>query len=345
MQQLHIIRPDDWHVHFRDKNMLTHTVNATARHFGRALVMPNLKPPLTTMAAIADYRQRILDVLSPELSFTPYLSLYLNETVTREDLIQLTSHSFVLGAKLYPAGATTNAELGVQTIHNLYPLFEVMQAHDLVLQIHGETTEGDIFSREAQFLERHLAPLIRSFPRLRIVLEHISSARAAAFVTDAPNTVAATITPHHLYYNRNALLAGGIKPHYYCLPILKTRRDQLALQRAAISGCGKFFAGTDSAPHPQTDKESPCGCAGIYSAPFAIAMYAELFDNLNQLNRLEAFTSQFGAEFYHLPQQSAEIILIKKAQIIPNLITFGDISIVPIGAGSQLTWSVHDKEA
>ncbi|MDP3561623.1 MAG: dihydroorotase [Legionellaceae bacterium] len=341
MRILSILRPDDWHVHLRDNEALKHTVSATAAHFARALVMPNLTPALTTLASILAYRKRILSSLDKSNSFEPYMTFYLNETVDPNDLINAKQYSYILGAKLYPAGATTNSAQGVTSIRALYPHFEMMQMHDLVLQIHGEVTHGDIFAREALFIKTHLASIVRDFPRLRIVLEHISTQTAVEFVSQASPYVAATITPQHLLFNRNELLAGGLKPHYYCLPILKREKDQLSLQRAAVSGNSKFFAGTDSAPHAQSQKENACGCAGVYSAPYALAMYTEIFDKLDQLPKLEAFTSRFGAEFYQLPAQSNHIELIKQAQVIPMSLPVGDFQVVPLAAGSTLTWSIH----
>ena len=342
MRTLLISRPDDWHVHFRDHDALTHTVLGTAKHFARALVMPNLSPALTTIAAINSYRERIMRTVNPLMGFTPYMTLYLNETVLPEVLQHAKNHPYILGAKLYPAGATTNSNAGARSIRALYPLLDLMQEYDLVLQIHGEVTHGDIFDREALFIKEHLAPLTRDFPKLRMVLEHISTKAAVDFVLAAPPTVAATITPHHLLYNRNQLLAGGIKPHYYCLPILKNVGDQLALQQAAVSGNNKFFAGTDSAPHAQSAKESACGCAGIYSAPFALAMYTQLFDTLGPIEKLNDFMSRFGAEFYRLPLSKERIELIEKPLVIPQSLPFGKDQVVPVAAGSTLQWSVHE---
>jgi dihydroorotase len=340
MQTLKITKPDDWHVHFRDGILLEHTVPATARHFSRTLVMPNLKPPLTTIELLLDYRERILRAIPSEVEFTPYFSFYLNESVTADTLAKAVKTDFILGAKLYPAGATTNSEAGVKSLLALYPLLEIMQKNNQVLQIHGEVVHGDIFEREGLFLEEQLRPLMLDFPNLRIVLEHISTSKAVDFVLQAPVTLAATITPHHLYYNRNHLLAGGIKPHYYCLPILKHQNDQLAIQKAATSGNPKFFAGTDSAPHAIKDKESACGCAGIYSAPYALALYTQVFDELNQLSKLDAFLSKFGAEFYLLPVNKKTITLEKKSQIIPAFLPLGRESVIPIAAGESLLWSV-----
>lgn len=341
MNTLTILRPDDWHVHLRDDDVLQHTVAATAKHFARALVMPNLKPPLTTLESILAYRQRILSALKNE-NFTPFMTFYLNESVSMQDLQATQDNPYILGAKLYPAGATTNSELGARSLQNVYPQLEVMQAAGLVLQIHGEITHGDIFARESRFLEEQLAPLLQDFPNLRVVLEHISTKEAVDFVQEASPYVAATITPHHLLYNRNHLLAGGIKPHYYCLPILKAEQDQQALQQAAVSGNSKFFAGTDSAPHARTDKESACGCAGIYSAPFALAMYAQVFSSLDKMDKLEDFLSRFGAEFYHLPINETYVELIASKQLIPQTLPLGNKEVVPASAGEYLHWSVNE---
>jgi len=343
VRTISITRPDDWHVHFRDNEALKNTVPATARHFARALVMPNLKPALTTLVAVNAYRQRIIKAMENHPHFIPYMTLYLNETVTPDDLNAIATDPFILGAKLYPAGATTNSEEGAHSIRALYPLLEVMQKNDLVLQIHGEVTYGDIFERESLFIETCLIPLMRDFPKLRIVLEHISTKTAVAFVMQAPNTLAATITPHHLLYNRNQLLAGGIRPHYYCLPILKHEHDQIALQQAVVSGNAKFFAGTDSAPHPKEQKESACGCAGVYSAPFALAMYAQVFDSLDEISKLDAFMSQFGANFYQLPILNERIELIKEPQVIPQTQAVGHDYVVPLAAGSTLQWSIRES--
>ena len=337
-----ITRPDDWHVHFRDNEALQHTVPATAAHFSRALIMPNLSPALTSVSALNAYRERIMHALGKATHFTPYMTLYLNKTVTPDELHAAAASRFILGAKLYPAGVTTHSEEGPSSIRALYPLFEIMQANELVLQIHGEVNSGDIFEREALFIETHLAPLLRDFPKLRIVLEHISTRTAVDFVMQAPNTLAATITPHHLLYNRNQLLAGGIKPHYYCLPILKHAHDQKALQEAAVSGNPKFFAGTDSAPHSIEKKENACGCAGIYSAPFALAMYAQLFDNLEKISQLNHFMSRFGAEFYRLPVLTERIELINTSQIIPQTMPLGHHYVIPLAAGTTLPWSIHE---
>lgn len=345
MQTLTLNRPDDWHVHFRDGELLQHTVAATAAHFSRALVMPNLKPALTTVAAINQYREKILATTSKDSTFQPYMTFYLNESVQAQELEKAAKTPYILGAKLYPAGATTNSEAGAKSLTALYPLLDVMQEQELVLQIHGEVTHSDIFEREALFLSEYLQPIIKNFPKLRIVLEHISTKAAVEFINSAPEHVAATITVHHLLYNRNHLLAGGIKPHYYCLPILKHEQDQKALQQAAISANPKFFAGTDSAPHAVETKEHACGCAGIYSAPFALPFYAQVFTHLNHLDLLNPFMSQFGAEFYRLAINSQQIELLKKPQRIPLSLPLGSHRVVPMAAGEEVEWSVLDEHA
>ena len=321
--------------------MLQHTATASAQHFARALVMPNLKPALTNLSSIAAYRERIVKALPQHSTFNPYLSFYLNNSVSASELEQAATIPYILGAKLYPAGATTNSEAGAKSLTELYPLLEVLQNHNLVLQIHGEVTHGDIFEREALFIEEYLKPLVRNFPKLRIVLEHISTKAAVDYVRAAPATVAATITPHHLLYNRNKLLAGGLRPHYYCLPILKHEQDQHALHQPICSADPKFFAGTDSAPHSISSKESACGCAGIYSAPFAVALYTQVFDELNKLTLLNHFMGRFGAEFYQLPINQEQIELIKSPQVIPNSLPLGSAQVVPMAAGEIIPWSIH----
>ncbi|MDX2346210.1 MAG: dihydroorotase [Legionella sp.] len=341
MQQISITRPDDWHVHFREGLVLEHTVPATARYFGRALAMPNLAHPLTSVDALLAYQARIIKAASGYPDFKPYLTFYLNEAVLPETLIAAKKHTFILGGKLYPAGVTTNSAEGARSIRALYPLFEVMQTNDLVLQIHGEVIKGDIFEREALFLEKHLKHIMYDFPKLRIVLEHISTKAAVEFVKAAPKTLAATITPHHLLYDRNQLLAGGIRPHYYCLPILKHVRDKEALQVAATSGNPKFFAGTDSAPHGKNQKECASGCAGIYSAPFALSMYAEVFESMCALDKLDQFLGQYGADFYQLPVSQERITLVREPIQIPEQFNLGQIQVVPVHAGGAFAWSVQ----
>ena len=344
IQSLLITSPDDWHTHFRDDEALQHTVLDTASNFARALAMPNLTTPVTTLALLQAYRQRILKVCDPTV-FEPYFTFYLNQSVDLDELYQTKQYPFILGGKLYPAGATTNSAQGVTSIQALYPTFEVMQDVGLVLQIHGETTSGDIFDREVAFIQHHLRKLIKNFPRLRVVLEHISTKTAVEFILEAPQHVAATITPHHLLFNRNHFLVGGVHPHYYCLPLLKREQDQIALQQAATSGNPRFFAGTDSAPHAKSQKESACGCAGIYSAPYALAMYAQIFDDQHHLDRLEAFTSRFGADFYQLPYNQTQIELIKQPQVIPSTLPLGHTTVVPLAAGDTLSWSMHVKSS
>lgn len=341
IQKLTITRPDDWHVHFRDGVMLQHTVPATACHIGRALVMPNLQPPLTTLPHVLAYRERILDASKAYPHFKPYMTFFLNEGVDPALFSDISKHDFILGAKLYPAGVTTHAEAGARSIQTLYPAFEAMQAANVVLQVHGEVLNGDIFEREALFIEQKLKPLIRDFPKLRIVLEHISTQAAVDCVRDGPDTLAATITPHHLLYNRNQLLAGGIRPHYYCLPILKHQDDQRALREIAISGNPKFFAGTDSAPHGIAQKECSEGCAGIFSAPFALSMYAEVFDTMGALDKLDAFLGRFGAEFYHLSPSTENIQLVRKFIDVPQQLALGETHVVPVHAGGCFAWSVQ----
>lgn len=349
MKKITITRPDDWHVHFRDDLMLQHTVPATAQHFSRALVMPNLLPPITDLSSLQAYREKIIKY-SPNALFKPYFTFYLNANLSINTLNTLhtlnkpnTAHQYILGAKWYPKGVTTNSDMGVESIRQYYPILEAMQEYQLVLQIHGETPIGDIFEREPQFIQQTLRTIIQDFPKLPIVLEHISTKQSVAFITDTPPHIAATITPHHLFYNRNDLLAGGIKPHFYCLPILKHESDQKAIQQAAISGNPKFFAGTDSAPHIQALKESACGCAGIYSAPYAIALYAHLFNKLNALDKLDNFMGRFGAEFYKLPLNQDKIELIQRPQIIPERLPLGDAFVVPMHAGKTIDWSINDN--
>jgi dihydroorotase len=344
MHILTINRPDDWHVHLRDGELLLHTVPASAAHFARALVMPNLKPALTTISAINQYRDKIITTIPKDSTFTPYMTFYLNESINPDELERASKIPHILGAKFYPAGATTNSEEGARSITALYPLLEVMQDKDLVLQVHGEVTHGDIFDRETFFIEECLKPITQAFPKLRIILEHISTKKAVDFVSEAAPNIGATITPHHLRYNRNQLLVGGVKPHYYCLPILKHERDQRALQAAAASGNPKFFAGTDSAPHAVHLKESACGCAGIYSAPFALAFYAEQFSALNRLGRLNDFVSRFGAEFYQLPINTDQIELLQKEYTIPHSMPLGQNQVIPMGAGETIQWSIHANQ-
>lgn len=341
MKTLLIRKPDDWHVHFRDEPYLSDTVYATAKHFSRALVMPNLLPPLTDVDSLLAYEKRILKVC-PTTDFKPYLTFYLNNNVSVDEIAKAKHNPQILGGKLYPAGATTNAQHGTKSIQSIYPLLECLQEQDMVLQIHGEVSAGDIFKRESEFIESYLKPICNNFPKLRIVLEHISTRAAVDFVLSANENVSATITPHHLMFNRNHMLASGIRPHYYCLPILKSEPNQHALIQAAISGNPKFFAGTDSAPHAISNKITACGCAGIFSAPFALPMYTEVFDKNHALNKLNDFMSRFGASFYKLPINNAEVELRQSPFKVPESLSFHDQKVVPVMAGESLSWSVHD---
>jgi len=343
---INIVRPDDWHLHLRDGELLIDTVNASASSFARALVMPNLLPPLIDIPSLLAYRERLLSALLPENSFYPFMTLYLQEQTKAETFLETKKHNFILGAKLYPANATTHSSAGVQSIKALYPLLDIMQELDLVLQIHGEDTQFDIFEREQAFIENTLTPLIKNFPKLRIVLEHISTQAAVDFVFQAPEHVGATITPQHLLYDRNDLLSNGIKPHLYCLPILKKQEDKKALLRAALSGNPKFFAGTDSAPHAIHHKEAACGCAGTFSAPYAAILYTEIFESHGMLDKLEAFVSKYGALFYRQPLNSERLILKRQPQTVPTMLPLGKHHIVPLKAGEQLSWRIiHDDHS
>lgn len=337
-----ITKPDDWHVHFRDNEMLEFTVNATAKYFKRALVMPNLKTPLTQVKEIIAYKERINAVL--KYSFTPYFTFYLNENLEKSQLmLAKEKYPNILGAKLYPHNVTTNAEGGVKTIESIYPLLETMQELDLVLQIHGEENTVDIFEREQVFLTQHLTSIIKNFPRLRIVLEHISTKEAVLFIKNTPSNVAATITAHHLLFTRNDMLSNGIKPHYYCLPILKTSEDKKALLQAATSGSDKFFAGTDSAPHLKKQKECSSGCAGIFTAPIALSLYAQAFDTVGKITNLEKFSSTAGAKFYQLPVSEEKINLIKEEFKVPKFYMTNTNKIIPVSANTNLNWSVNNN--
>jgi dihydroorotase len=343
MKRLTLTRPDDWHIHLRDGDALPMTANDAARWARRAIVMPNLVPPVRTVADAAAYRQRILDALTPEnASFEPLMTLYLTDETSADDIAEAAASDFVHAVKLYPAGATTNSQAGVSDLSSLYPTFEAMQQHDLPLLIHGEVTDSeiDIFDREKVFIDRHLIPIAETFPSLRIVFEHITTADAVSFVVGARAGVAATITAHHLLYNRNHMLAGGIRPHYYCLPILKRNIHQEALRRAATSGNPRFFLGTDSAPHPREAKESPCGCAGCYTAHAALELYAEVFEEEGALNRFEAFASHHGPDFYRLPRNTDTVTLEQIEQKVPEQLAYGDGTLAPLRAGEALRWTL-----
>lgn len=341
MQRLTITQPDDWHVHLRDGDYLRTTVPHIAREFGRAIIMPNLKPPVTTLVQAEAYRARILAARPAGSAFEPLMTLYLTDNTPPEEIRLARQSGFVHGVKLYPAGATTHSDAGVTALERCYPALAAMEEVGLPLLVHGEVTSGhvDIFDRERLFIEHALSPLVRRFPALKIVFEHITTRDAVAFVLDTPATVAATLTAHHLLMNRNDLLAGGVRPHHYCLPVLKREEDRVALLRAAVSGNPKFFLGTDSAPHTRITKEAVCGCAGIYTAHAAVEFYAEAFEQAGALDKLEGFASLHGADFYGLPRNRRTLTLIKQPQEIPAAFTFGDQEVVPLRAGGRLEWT------
>jgi len=343
MTELTIRRPDDWHVHLRDGDMLRAVAPYTARQFGRAIVMPNLVPPVTTTALASAYRERILAALPAGSSFTPLMTCYLTDETDADDLARGAEEGVFTAAKLYPAGATTNSASGVTNIRNIYTVLERMQEVGLPLCVHGEVTdpEVDIFDREALFIERVLTPLLRDLPELRVVFEHATTSEAVDFVSAAPENVAATITPQHLHINRNAMLVGGIRPHAYCLPVAKRESHRLALRRAATSGSSKFFLGTDSAPHPQHAKESGCGCAGIFNAPHALESYVTVFEQEGALDRFEAFASLNGPCFYRLPVNEETVTLEKVDTEVPTTIDGGGTPIVPFHAGETLGWRLQ----
>jgi dihydroorotase len=340
MQSIIIPQPDDWHLHLRDGDALSTTVPTTASLFARAIVMPNLIEPVTTVAQAASYRERIMRHVPYGCHFQPLMTLYLHDLMPPSEIVHAKASGFIHGCKLYPAGATTHSDRGVHRLESIYPVLEKMQQVNMPLLVHGEVTaaEIDIFDREAVFIETTLAPLAEQFPELKIVFEHITTAAAVHFVDQSTTRIAATITAHHLLYNRNTLLAGGIKPHYYCLPILKTEQDRLALIRAATSGSGKYFLGTDSAPHSIQHKESACGCAGIYSAPCALEAYAMVFETHDQLDKLADFAARFGAEFYDLPINSGRVRLDPVPWRMPQQLSYAEQNIKPMCAGETLSW-------
>jgi dihydroorotase len=341
-QVLTLTRPDDAHVHLRDGEALAITVPATARSFARAVVMPNLAKPVTTVQQAAGYRARILEALPSGLSFEPLMTLYLTDGTSTDEIRRAADADFVHGCKLYPAGATTHSAAGVSGLDTIAPLLEVMEELRLPLLVHGESTDPaiDVFDRERVFLEQQLAPTVARFADLPVVFEHITTAEAVQFVEESRPGVAATLTPQHLLMNRNHLFKGGLQPHNYCLPVLKRERHQHALQRAATSGNPRFFLGTDSAPHAKDAKETACGCAGCYSAPFAMPLYAQLFDSLDALPQLEGFASHFAADFYGWPRNEQRLVLERATQTIPASLPFTDDSgIVPYWAQQELQWT------
>ena len=342
--KLTITRPDDWHLHLRDGEALKSVAGFTAKQFARAIIMPNLSPPITSVAMAESYRQRILDALDGIQYFEPLMTLYLTEQLGTEEIRRAAESGMVKACKLYPAGATTNSDAGVRDVKKIYPVFEAMQEAGLVLCIHGEVVDPDIdiFDREAVFIERTLSRIITDFPELKIVLEHITTREAADFVESGPRNVGATITPQHLAYNRNHMLVGGIKPHFYCLPIIKRDSHRQRLQQVATSGSPKFFLGTDSAPHARSAKETDCGCAGMFSAHAAIELYAEIFESCNALDKLEAFASFYGPDFYELPRNSDTITLEKNPWIVPDFYPFADDKIVPMKAGDSIGWKISE---
>ncbi|HEY7906745.1 MAG TPA: dihydroorotase [Wenzhouxiangella sp.] len=340
--ELTITRPDDWHLHVREGALLKSVVPDTARQFNRAIIMPNLSPPVATVSRALTYRDEILQAVPKGCDFTPLMTLYLTEQTTVAEIEAAAACPHVYAVKLYPAGATTNAASGVRDIKKVYPVIEAMEKHNLPLLMHGEVVDSeiDVFDREAVFIERHLSPLVRNFPSLRMVMEHITTESAVAFVRSSPPNLAATITAHHLLLNRNAMFEGGLRPHHYCLPLIKRERHRQALVQAATSGESKFFLGTDSAPHPKGAKEAECGCAGIYTARDALGFYAEVFDQANALDRLEGFASFYGADFYQLPRNTQTIRLVRQAVDVPDSLDFGGEIGVPLRAGGQVAWSV-----
>jgi dihydroorotase len=343
MKTLTITRPDDWHTHVRNGAVLRTVLPHTARQFARAIIMPNLKPPVTTVALALAYREEILQAVPAGFDFTPLMTLYLTGSTTAAEIEKAAKSEHVYAFKLYPAGATTNSDAGVADIKSIYPLLEAMEKHDIPLLIHGEVTDEhcDIFDRERVFVDTSLTGIVDNFPGLRIVVEHVTTTEAVQFVQTAGANIAATITPQHLLFNRNAILAGGIRPHYYCLPIIKREQHRLALVAAATSGNPKFFLGTDSAPHLTLSKETACGCAGCYSAHAALELYAEAFERAGSLDKLEGFASFFGADFYRLPRNSGTVTLEKTGWTVPSFYGENSNAITPLKANEELSWKMR----
>lgn len=342
MQRLNIIQPDDWHVHFRDGDLLAGVVPDTARCFARAIAMPNLAPPVATTGQALAYRDRIQAAVSPESGFEALMTLYLTDDTSADEILRAKQSGRVYAVKLYPAGATTNSADGVTDLRRTYAALAAMQESGLPLLVHGEVVDEsvDVFDRERVFIERVLDPLLERFPELRVVFEHVTTSEAVDFVRDGPENLAATITAHHLLLNRNALFAGGLRPHRYCLPVLKREHHRLALVEAATAGGSRFFLGTDSAPHARSRKESACGCAGIYTAHAAIELYAQAFESAGRLENLERFASLNGAAFYGLPVNASRITLEKKSWEVPRELHYAGAAIVPYAAGEQLGWKL-----
>jgi dihydroorotase len=342
IDRLTITRPDDWHLHLRDGAALASVLPHTARQFGRAIVMPNLKPPVTTTEQAAAYRQRILAALPAGMEFEPLMTLYLTDNTPPDEIRRAKDSGFIHAVKLYPAGATTNSDAGVTDLAKCTKTLEMMQELDMPFLVHGEVTdpEIDLFDREAVFIERVLQPLRRSMPALKIVFEHITTSEAAQYVAEAEGPIGATITAHHLLYNRNEIFKGGIRPHYYCLPVLKREQHRKALRAVATSGDERFFLGTDSAPHPKGLKEHACGCAGCYTALHAMELYAQAFAEVGALDKLEAFASFNGPDFYELPRNTGTITLARESWTVPNELPFADTSIVPLNGGETIGWKL-----
>ncbi|MES2039530.1 MAG: dihydroorotase [Pseudomonadota bacterium] len=342
-QQFTITRPDDWHLHVRDGAALASVLPHTAAQFARAIIMPNLKPPVTTTEQAAAYRERILAALPAGMSFEPLMTLYLTNNTPPDEIRRAKDSGFVHAVKLYPAGATTNSDAGVTDLKNCYKTLETMQEVGMPFLVHGEVTdpEIDLFDREAVFIDRVMQPLRKDMPELKVVFEHITTSDAAAYVAESGGPIAATITAHHLLYNRNEIFKGGIRPHYYCLPVLKRETHRLALVKAAISGSKRFFLGTDSAPHAKGLKEHACGCAGCYTALHAMELYAQAFEQAGALDQLEAFASFNGPDFYQLPRNSGSITLVREDWQMPAELPFADSSIVPLNSGETLHWKMQ----
>ena len=342
---LRITTPDDWHLHLRDGEAMRDIVAHSAAVFGRAVVMPNLQPPITTVAEAHAYRDRILGALPEDSSFEPLMTLYLTDVTLPSEAAEAAADDAIIGVKLYPAGATTNSEAGVIDLDKVLPVLETMAEHDLPLLVHGEVTDPavDVFDREKVFIDQVLTPLVDRVPELRLVFEHITTGEAVSWVLQAPSRVAATITPHHLLLDRNAIFSGGINPHHYCLPILKRDVHRGALLWAATSGNPRFFLGTDSAPHPKHAKECAHGCAGIFSAHAALGFYAEAFEDAGALDRLEGFASFFGADFYGRPRNDGAVTLVREEWTVPDAYAFGDAEVVPFRAGNTVRWRVADR--
>ncbi|MBC3910709.1 dihydroorotase [Undibacterium umbellatum] len=342
-QQITITRPDDWHLHVRDGAALVSVLPHTAAQFARAIIMPNLKPPVTTTEQAAAYRERILAALPAGMSFEPLMTLYLTNNTPPDEIRRAKDSGFVHAVKLYPAGATTNSDAGVTDLKNCYKTLETMQEVGMPFLVHGEVTDAeiDLFDREAVFIDRVMQPLRKDMPELKVVFEHITTSDAAAYVAESGGPIAATITPHHLLYNRNEIFKGGIRPHYYCLPVLKRETHRQALVKAAISGSKRFFLGTDSAPHAKGLKEHACGCAGCYTALHAMELYAQAFEQAGALDQLEAFASFNGPDFYQLPRNSGSITLVREDWQMPAELPFADTTIVPLNSGETLHWKMR----